>query len=106
MGLDTVEFVVWAEKKFAIDIPDEDVTNLYTVGEFCRYLTMAFGDRTEPRAARQGGRGSGLAARDGLKAPGHDAIYAAVVESLVGEFRIPRDRISPDSRFVKDLGME
>ncbi len=88
MGLDTVEFVVWAEKKFAIGIPDEDVTNLYTVGEFCRYLTMA------------------LAARDGLRASGHDAIYAAVVECLVGEFRIPRDRISPDARFVKDLGME
>jgi len=27
MGLDTVEFVLWAEKKFGIDIPDEDVTH-------------------------------------------------------------------------------
>lgn len=88
MGLDTVEFVLWAEKHFRIDIPDADVTHLSTVGEFCRYLTMA------------------LAARDGLKAPGHDAIYAAVVDCLVSVHRIPRDRIFPDSRFVKDLGMD
>ena len=88
MGLDTVEFVLWAEKKFGIDIPDEDVTHLYTVGEFCRYLAMA------------------LAARDGLEAPGHDAIYQAVVECLVGEFKVQRDRIFHDSRFVRDLGLE
>lgn len=88
MGLDTVEFVLWAEHRFGIDIPDEEVTHLYTVGEFCRYLAMA------------------LAARDGLAAPGHDAIYQAVVECLVGEFRVARERISPDSRFVKDLGLE
>ncbi len=88
MGLDTVEFVLWAEKKFGIDIPDEDVTHLYTVGEFCRYLAMA------------------LATRDGLTAPAHGAIYQTVVECLVREYRVPRDRISPDSRFVKDLGLE
>lgn len=88
MGLDTVEFVLWAEKKFGIDIPDEDVTHLYTVGEFCRYLAKA------------------LATRDGQKAPGQTTIYAVVVDCLVGEFRVPRERISPDSRFVKDLGLE
>lgn len=38
MGLDTVEFVLWAEKEFGLEIPDQDLTDIYTVGEFANYI--------------------------------------------------------------------
>jgi hypothetical protein len=34
VGLDTVEFLLYAEKEFDIKITDEDAGNVYTVGEF------------------------------------------------------------------------
>lgn len=34
MGLDTVEFLMYADKEFDIKIYDEDTGNIYTVSEF------------------------------------------------------------------------
>jgi len=34
VGLDTVEFLLFAEKKFAIKITDEEAGKIYTIGEF------------------------------------------------------------------------
>ncbi len=34
MGLDSVEFVLEAEKRFGLDIPDEDAAANETVGQF------------------------------------------------------------------------
>ena len=34
MGLDTVEFLMYAEKEFGIKITDEEAGNIYTAGEF------------------------------------------------------------------------
>ena len=34
MGLDTVEFLLYAEKEFDIKITDEEASNIFTVGEF------------------------------------------------------------------------
>ena len=34
MGLDTVEFLMYAEKEFAIKITDEEAGKIFTVGEF------------------------------------------------------------------------
>jgi acyl carrier protein len=34
VGLDTVEFLLYAEKELGIKITDEDEGNIYTVGEF------------------------------------------------------------------------
>ncbi|MBL8087890.1 MAG: acyl carrier protein [Chthonomonas sp.] len=38
-SLDVVELVMAFEEEFGIDIPDEDVTNLKTVGDAVNYIT-------------------------------------------------------------------
>jgi acyl carrier protein len=37
-SLDIVEMLMNIEEEFDIDIPDSDVKNLTTVGEFCSYI--------------------------------------------------------------------
>ena len=37
-SLDIVEMLMTIEDEFDIDIPDSDVKNLTTVGEFCSYI--------------------------------------------------------------------
>ncbi len=36
MGLDTVEFLLYAEKEFDIKITDEEAGEIYTIGQFSR----------------------------------------------------------------------
>lgn len=88
MGLDTVEFVLWAEKHFGLEVPDEDAAEIVTVGEFCAYV------------ARR------LAEREGLRAPSRQAVFEQVAGHLVRLHRVPRERITDAARFVKDLGLE
>lgn len=38
-SLDVVELVMAFEEEFGIDIPDDDVTNLKTVGDAVKYIT-------------------------------------------------------------------
>ena len=88
MGLDTVEFVLEAEQRFGLEIPDEDAATIETVGQFSRYIH---------------GR---LAARDGLSAPDEGAVFEMLCDRLEAQFRIDRRQIRRESRFVKDLGLD
>ncbi len=82
MGLDTVEFILWAEKEFHIEIPDTDAENILTVGQFTDYVH---------------GRQHTLSKQ---------IIFDRIRDHLANEFRISRDKINYDSRFVKDLGLD
>jgi acyl carrier protein len=88
MGLDTVEFVLWAEERFALKIPDDDAAGWVTVGAFCGYVACR------------------LAERQGLRAPSRGAIFEQVASHLVQQYRVPRQRITEAARFVQDLGLE
>ncbi len=82
MGLDTVEFILWAEKEFRIEIPDRDAENILTVGQFADYVHGRL--HTLPK----------------------QIIFDRIRDHLAKEFRISRNQINYDSRFVKDLGLE
>lgn len=43
-SLDTVELVMALEEEFAIDIPDDDVNSIRTVGDAVNYITKKVGD--------------------------------------------------------------
>ncbi len=88
MGLDVVEFVLWAEEKYGVDIPDVDAAEIVTVGQFCRYIS---------------GR---LAIKAAFTAPSYRAILDDVSHELVTSFGVKRDLISEQARFVKDLGLD
>jgi acyl carrier protein len=88
MGLDTIEFILWAEKEFQIEIPDEDAENILTVGQFSTYVYRK------------------LQARHGFDAPPEQKIFERIRKHLASEFKIAPDKIDCNSRFVKDLGLD
>lgn len=88
MGLDTVEFILWAEAHFGLDIPDGDAAEIVTVGEFCAYVACR------------------LAERKSFRAPSRQVVFEQVASHLVRQYRVPRERITDAARFVKDLGLE
>lgn len=88
MGLDTVEFVLEAEQRFGLEIPDEDAAAIDTVGQFSRYIH----DR--------------LVCRDAAASADKGAVFERVCDQLEQQFPIDRRQVCRDSRFVKDLGLD
>ncbi len=86
MGLDTIEFVMWVEEEFGIEIPDRDAAELVTVSELCRYVA----NRIPPKKS---GDIEG-------------EIFDKVSRHLNTEFGVPLCQILPDARFVQDLGLD
>ena len=82
MGLDTVELLMHVEREFGIDIPNEEAATLETVGD--------------------------LAACVIRHAPGAEPadVLARVTRILVEEFLIPTERVRPQARIVRDLGLD
>ena len=85
MGLDTVEIVLWAEDKFGVEMPDEEVTNIYTVGEFANYIASKV--NTE--------KGTNISFGD---------VMPDLLDVREADYSVPRHKITLDSRFVQDLG--
>jgi hypothetical protein len=81
MGLDSVELILAIEEAFALEIPDRDVRDLVTVGQLRDYV----------------------AARTGC-AP--EAVWPELVDIVEREGGVKRDRIVPEARIVKDLGID
>lgn len=89
MGLDTVEFVLLAEKEFALNLPDNEVSLISTVGEFTDLIHQK------------------LIVKQGLKhSPSQDKIYNIIKSLLIVQFSIPEAKISQSARFVDDLQMD
>jgi acyl carrier protein len=80
MGLDVVEMVMAVEAEFDLDIPDADAGRLATVGDLYWYVRE----------------------------------HAAVTEDLWGrlldvierETAVKRERLHPEARFTRDLGLD
>ena len=88
MGLDTVELVLAAEETFSICLPDDEVTTTETLESLCKLILEK------------------CVYKDGLQATPYTEIYSFLVNLLHSEFSVPLDKIHPDSRFVKDLGLD
>lgn len=88
MGLDTVELLLEAKDVFGLSIPDDDAAAIETVGQFSRYIHER------------------LAGRDGAAAASEDAVFERLCDILERLFRIARNAVSRESRFVKDLGLD
>lgn len=88
MGLDIVEFVMWAEKEFEIENPDKDAEKILMVGEFSKYVHRKLSDM------------------HGSSATPEAEIFDRIKKFLVIEFRIAPDKINHGSYFVKDLRLD
>ena len=85
MGLDTVEIVLWAEEKFGVEMPDEEVTNICTVGEFANYIASKVNNE----------KGTNIS---------FEEVMPDLLDVLEADYSVPRHKITLDSRFVQDLG--
>lgn len=87
MGLDTVELILETEKYFAITLSDKELENIETVESFCRLIRR------------------NCVLKYGFKAQSYSCIYLFIVGLLHSGFGVPKEKIHPDSRIVKDLGL-
>tara|TARA_Y100001001_G_scaffold121144_1_gene119222 strand:+ start:262 stop:525 length:264 start_codon:yes stop_codon:yes gene_type:complete len=85
MGLDTVEIVLWAEEKFGVEMPDEEVTNICTVGEFANYIASKVNAE----------KGTNISFKE---------VMPDLLDVLESDYSVPRHKVTLDSRFVQDLG--
>jgi len=85
MGLDTVEIVLWAEEKFGVEMPDEEVTNICTVGEFANYIASKVNNE----------KGTNIS---------FEEVMPDLLDVLEADYSVLRHKITLDSRFVQDLG--
>ncbi len=88
MGLDTVEFILWSEQEFKIDIPDIDAENILTVGQFSAYVHQRLTD---------------LHGSDALS---EADIFERIKKFLVATFKISPEKIIRSSTFVNDLKLD
>lgn len=85
MGLDTVEIVLWAEEEFNVEMPDEEVGNLYTVGEFSTYITKKVNESMN----------------DNIE---HDVVFLKLLDVLESDYGVDKSKVKFESRFIQDLG--
>lgn len=87
MGLETIEIVLWAENEFDIDIPNEEVSGIRTIGAFVSYINNK----------------SNI--KHGLKAHSKEVIFEKLRDLLINEYRTPAEWVRPEMEFYKDLGL-
>jgi len=85
MGLDTVEIVLWAEETFGVEMPDEEVGTIYTVGEFANYIANKVNST----------KGFNITYQD---------VMPHLLDILESDFNVPRNKVTIESQLVKDLG--
>ena len=89
MGLDTVEIVLWAEKEFDLQLPDEEVSQIYTVGEFSDYLQQK------------------LRTKHGFKpCPSNEHIFNKIKAILIKDYAVSENKITRDAKFIDDLNLQ
>jgi len=88
MGLDTAEFILWAEQEFEVGVPERDAENILTVGQFSSYIQGKMIDKFGTRFASE------------------TEIFERIKNFLAAEFNIAPDKITRQSYFVKDLRLD
>jgi hypothetical protein len=83
MGMDSVEIVLIVENHFEIQLPDVEVTEIFTLGQLhdlvCRKL-LQNGQRANS-----------------------EKIFAELTDVLVKGMQFPREKMVPSARFIEDL---
>jgi acyl carrier protein len=90
MGLDIVELVIEVETVFGIQIPNEDAKRLETVGLLFDYV----GRRIAPSIMMPEG------------GPYTGELWERFLDVVEKESGARRERLTPDARFVYDLGLD
>jgi acyl carrier protein len=89
MGLDTVEIVLWAEKEFDLQLPDDEVSQIYTVGEYSDYLHRK------------------LKTKHGFKpCLSNEIIFNKIKAVLINDYAISAHKITRDAKFIADLNLQ
>ena len=89
MGLDTVEIVLWAEKEFDLQMPDEEVSLIYTVGEYSDYLHRK------------------LKIKHGFKpCPSNEIIFNKIKSILIKDYAVSANKITREAKFIDDLNLQ
>lgn len=86
MGLDTVELILEAEKHFGVSVPDVQAEKTITVEQFARLLYELRGRTAAPLP--------------------YEVVLLELQQIIAKQFKIPIERIVPEARFVKDLGLD
>lgn len=95
MGLDTVELVLWAEKEFALAIPQAKAAQLITVGDLVNYIA-------QHSPLWQGQPLDNLMQNSPIET---HPIYIKLKQVLVERYGVAPQAITPQARFVQDLGL-
>jgi acyl carrier protein len=90
VGLDSVEIVWAAEDTFGISISNEEAAGMRTVGDLGRCIAQKVAERAS------------VPGRPVL--PELDLIWPRLVDLVVVEFGVPRERVTPETEWVRDLG--
>lgn len=87
MGLDTVEFLLYAEKEFDIKITDKEAGSIYTVGEFSALCHQKLALKANNRMDEE-------------------QVFLKLKEILHQYFVNAQTKITREHLIVKDLGLE
>ena len=87
MGLDSVELVMEVERHFDITIPDDEASQLTTVGKLHAWVVAEF--------TRMG--------RDSVDAT---VVFYDLRELICKQLRIDPGKVVPEARFVQDLHID
>ena len=84
MGLDIVELILTIEEEFDIELPDAEMERAQTPRDIADYIYQKY------------------QAYDKNKT--HQSILNKVIEISIEQLNLSPDKITPDSRYVQDLG--
>ncbi len=87
MGLDTVEFILGIEDEYSIRISDAEAEELAKVGDLAQFIV-------------------GKVKKEHGKILEEGKVLDEIIRRLVNDHAVDRDTITPDSNFVRDLGLD
>jgi acyl carrier protein len=87
VGLDTVGLVMAVEKRFSIDIPNAAAAQLVSVGQLHQYVVEQLPKQSSLELRKE-------------------EIYSILANLICYQLGVRREDVTPDARFVEDLGAD